>query len=109
MAFGCPLAQNHVDEAFILGNQSPLKAAKSEFGPPYAEERIDYILRTGANWSGPIGQFHLTVDKGEPGSLVSFCGQGIKKTSDTKFEMSKTNFSPEGDLAVLILKKMPSQ
>jgi len=30
----------------------------------------------------------------------------VKKTSDTKFEMTKTDFSPEGDLAVLILKKM---
>jgi hypothetical protein len=81
------------------------KAAKSEYGPPYGEERIDYILRTGANWSGPIGQFHLTVDKGDAGSLAGFRGQGVKKTSDTKFEMTKTNFSPDGDLAVLILKK----
>jgi hypothetical protein len=85
------------------------KAAKSEFGPPYAEQRIDYVLRTGANWSGPIGQFHLVVDKGDPGNLVSFCGQGVRKTSDTKFEMTKTNFSPEGDLAVLILSKMQSK
>ena len=98
-----------LDADFFASIERLRKAAKSEFGPPYAEERIDYILRTGANWSGPIGQFHLTVDKGEPGSLVSFCGAGVKKTSDTKFEMSKTNFSPEGDLAVLILKKMPSQ
>ena len=85
------------------------KAAKSQFGAPYSEERIDYILRTGANWSGPIGQFHLTVDKGNPTSLVSFCGQNVKKTGDTKFEMSKTNFSPDGDLAVLILTKLPAQ
>jgi hypothetical protein len=98
-----------LDGDFFASIERLRKAAKSEFGPPYAEERIDYILRTGANWSGPIGQFHLTVDKGEPGSLVSFCGQGVKKTGDTKFEMSKTNFSPDGDLAVLILKKMPSQ
>jgi hypothetical protein len=32
----------------------------------------------------------------------------VKKTSETKFEMSKTNFSPDGDLAVLILKKTPN-
>lgn len=25
-----------------------------------------------------------------------------------RFEMTKTNFSPDGDLAVLILKKMPN-
>jgi hypothetical protein len=82
------------------------KAAKSEFGPPYAEQRIDYVLRTGANWSGPIGQFRLVVDKGDAGNLVSFCGQGIRKASETKYEMTKTGFSPEGDLAVLILVKM---
>jgi hypothetical protein len=98
-----------LDSDFLAAIERLRKAAKSEFGPPYGEERIDYILRTGANWSGPIGQFHLTVDKGEAGSLVSFCGQGVKKTSDTKFEMSKTDFSPEGDLAVLILKKMPTK
>jgi hypothetical protein len=98
-----------LDGDFFAAIERLRKAAKSEFGPPYSEQRIDYILRTGANWSGPIGQFHLTVDKGEASSLISFCGQGAKKTSDTKFEMSKTNFSPDGDLAVLILKKMPAQ
>jgi Domain of unknown function (DUF4424) len=95
-----------LDNDFFATIDRLRKAAKSEFGPPYSEERIDYILRTGANWSGPIGQFHLTVDKGEASSLVSFCGQGVKKTSDTKFEMTKSNFSPDGDLAVLILRKM---
>ncbi|HEY6258783.1 MAG TPA: DUF4424 domain-containing protein [Xanthobacteraceae bacterium] len=95
-----------LDGDFFATIERLRKAAKSEFGPPYAEQRIDYILRTGANWSGPIGQFHLTVDKGDASSLVSFCGTGVKKVSDTKFEMSKTDFSPDGDLAVLILKKM---
>jgi hypothetical protein len=94
-----------LDADFFATIERLRKAAKSEFGPPYSEERIDYILRTGANWSGPIGQFHLTVDKGDSSSLVGFCGKGVKKISDTKFEMSKTNFTPDGDLAVLILKK----
>jgi hypothetical protein len=98
-----------LDSDFFATIERLRKAAKSEFGPPYSEERIDYILRTGANWSGPIGQFRLTVDKGAASSLISFCGQGVKKTSDTKFEMTKTDFSPDGDLAVLILKKMAAQ
>jgi hypothetical protein len=98
-----------LDSDFFASIERLRKAANSEFGPPYAEQRIDYILRTGANWSGPIGQFHLAVDKGEAGNLVSFCGQGVRKTSDTKFEMTKTNFSPEGDLAVLILSKIQSK
>jgi hypothetical protein len=97
-----------LDSDFYASVERLRKAAKSEFGPPYSEQRIDYILRTGANWSGPIGQFHLTVEKGEASSLVSFCGPGAKKTGDTKFEMTKTDFSPDGDLAVLILKKMPA-
>ncbi|HEY2230292.1 MAG TPA: DUF4424 family protein [Xanthobacteraceae bacterium] len=63
-----------LDNDFFATIERLRKAAKSEFGPPYAEQRIEYILRAGANWSGPIGQFHLTVDKGEAGSLVSFCG-----------------------------------
>jgi hypothetical protein len=32
----------------------------------------------------------------------------VKKTRDTRFEMTKTNFSPDSDRAVLILKKMPN-
>ena len=95
-----------LDSDFLATIERLRKAAKSEFGPPYSEERIEYVLRTGANWSGTIGQFHLTIDKGDASSLVSFCGDGVKKTGDTKFEMTKTNFSPAGDLAVLILKKM---
>jgi hypothetical protein len=98
-----------LDSDFYASIDRLRKAAKSEFGPPYSEQRIDYILRTGANWSGPIGQFHLTIDKGDASSLVGFCGQGVKKTGDTKFEMSKTDFSPDGDLAVLILKKMTTK
>jgi hypothetical protein len=98
-----------IDSDFMAALDRARKAAKSEFGAPFSEQRIDYVLRTGANWSGPIGTFHLTVDKGKPSSMVSFCGQNVKKTGDTKFEMTKTNFTPEGDLAILILDKMGPQ
>ena len=94
-----------IDQAFMATIQSLRKANKSEFGPPYNEQRIDYILRTGANWSGPIGDFELTVDKGTPDALVSFCGKNVKKISATQFQMQQKDFSPEGDLAVLILTK----
>ena len=95
-------------------NSSPRSSARaaasnSKFGAPYSEQRIDYILKTGANWSGPIKEFRLVVDKGEPDSLVSFCGQDVKKISDTQFEMRKIEFTPDGNLAILILKKLPPQ
>ena len=84
------------------------KAAKgSEFGQiPYAERHIDYILKTGANWAKPIGDFRLTVDKGAPKNLVSFCANGVKKIAPTKFEVRKTDFTPTEDLNVLIFVPM---
>jgi hypothetical protein len=98
-----------LDFEFLAAIERARKAANSTFGAPYSEERVDYILRTGANWSGPIKDFHLVVDKGDADNLVSFCGQSIKKISDTQFEVRRLDFVPDGNLAVLILKKLPSQ
>jgi len=95
-----------IDKAFMATIQSLRKQNKSEFGPPYSEQRIDYILKTGANWSGPIQSFELTVDKGAPDALVSFCGAGVKKISATQFQMTAKDFSPDGNLSVLILRKI---
>jgi hypothetical protein len=67
------------------------------------EKRIDYILSTGANWAGPIADFTLVVDKGDPANLVSFCATGVKKISPTQFEVHYTEFTPKSDLAILIL------
>lgn len=72
-------------------------------GPPLFEKRIAYVLTTGANWAGPIGDFRLTVDKGSPDSLVSFCADGVKKIGPTLFELRRTNFTPTRDLNILIL------
>jgi hypothetical protein len=65
---------------------------------------IEYVLKTGANWAGPIKDFRLVVDKGSPDNLVSFCGQGVRRIGPTQFEMKKPDFTPQQDLAVLILK-----
>jgi hypothetical protein len=97
------------DYEFLAAVERARRAVGSRTGAPYSEQRIDYILKTGANWSGPIKDFRLVVDKGEPDSLVSFCGQDVKKISDTQFELRRANFVPDGNLSVLILKKLPSQ
>ncbi len=96
-----------IDQSFLATIQGLRKATRSEFGPPYREQRIDYILRTAANWSGPIGNFELVVDKGSPDALVSFCGKNVKKISATQFQMQQKNFLPDGNLSVLILDKIP--
>ena len=49
------------------------------------------------------------VDKGEPANLVSFCGAGVKKIGLTQFEMRKTDYTPDGNFSVLILKRAPRQ
>jgi len=96
-----------IDNSFLAAIQNSRQANKSEFGPPYSEQRIDYILKTGANWSGPIQDFQLVVDKGAPDAMVSFCGSNVSKISPTQFQMKQSNFTPDGDLAVLILDKIP--
>lgn len=72
--------------------------------PRYTEQWIEYVLVTGGNWKKPIGDFRLTVDKGKPSTLVSFCGEGVRKVSPTRFEMRKTNWRPEKDLSILFLE-----
>jgi hypothetical protein len=68
-----------------------------------SETWVDYILTTGANWAEPIGEFRLVVDKGSSNNLVSFCGEGVRKISPTRFEIRRRNYTPTSDLSVLIL------
>ncbi|TIO09251.1 DUF4424 domain-containing protein [Mesorhizobium sp.] len=83
------------------------KAAKGnpDGTPRYFESRIAYILTTGGNWAtGAIGKFKLTVDKGDPKNLVSFCGENVRKVGPTRFEMTAENFYPEHDIDILLLE-----
>ena len=80
-----------------------------DVGAPFNEERIEYILTTGGNWKSPIGDFHMTIDKGEPANLVSFCGEGVVKTGPTTFEVHHANYMPTREVSVLILKPLPKQ
>jgi len=100
--------QNYcLDREFMSAIERARREAKSQYGAPYSEERIEYILKTGANWAGPIKDFRLVVDKGEASNLVTFCGKGIRKIGATQFEMRRTDFTPDKDLHVLILKRLP--
>ncbi len=78
---------------------------------PYTESWISYIWSTGANWGGPIGNFTLTIDKGDSGNLVSFCGENVKKIGPTTFQMTATDWYPPygQELEVLLLVKNEMQ
>jgi hypothetical protein len=96
-----------VDDGFLATVEKSKKP-----GEQYAsltEQRIEYILSSGANWKAPIGDFRMVVDKGDPANIVSFCGAGVRKIAPTQFEVRHTNFTPTGDVSILILAPQPKQ
>lgn len=70
---------------------------------------VDYVLTTGRNWKGPIGHFRLTVDKGKPENVVSFCMSDVRKAGPTTFTVEKTDFEPDKDLHIMIVEDMPPE
>jgi hypothetical protein len=95
-----------IDSTFLAAVDRSRKADGSD---TLTERRIDFVLKTGSNWESSIHQFHVVIDKGSPKNLVSFCGEDVKKTGPTTFEMTKTDFEPDQDLAILILTPMQEQ
>ena len=71
--------------------------------PMIAERRINYVLRTGANWAGPIRSFRLTIDPGSSDRLISFCSGRLQPTAPNAPEFAAKDFTPEGDLKILIV------
>lgn len=96
------------DDSFIGTVKKTLPNPDEPYGAPFTESWLSYIWSTGANWAGPIGRFHLTIDKGLPQNLVSFCWDGkVTKTGPTTFEMEAKDWWPPYDreLEVLILNR----
>lgn len=74
-------------------------------GPSLEMATTDYILRTANNWQGPIGRFHLTLDKLAPDNVISLCWDGdLKKTGPTTFEFNATNFAPRQDIHMVVMR-----
>jgi hypothetical protein len=67
------------------------------------ERRIAYVLKTGANWAGPIKDFRMIVDKQKPDRLISFCADDIKPITSSAFEVRAKDFVPSRDLKILIV------
>jgi hypothetical protein len=96
-----------VDADFLAAIDRRAAATGRDFAT-LPEKRIHYVLTTGANWRSPIARFRLVVDKGSVANLVSFCGEGVRKISPTRFEMVKANWVPTRDLKVLIVEPAPA-
>jgi len=86
------------------------KVASEEAGGMMQAFTTDYILMSGNNWKGPIGHFHLTLDKLKPDNILSLCWDGaLKKTGATTFEATRDNFAPKSDIRLLVLENAPKQ
>ncbi len=68
-------------------------------------EAVRYVLKTGANWSGPIGDFTLKLDKAGT-VLLSTCpipGLSLRKEGNT-FIAHATDYTPVVDLNILFVR-----
>ncbi|MCL4674816.1 MAG: DUF4424 family protein [Pararhodobacter sp.] len=63
---------------------------------------IDYILTTGANWRGPIGDFTLVVEAPGAHDFLFLCLPGARWVSQSRVEFSARDFVPTQDLSIYI-------
>ena len=97
------------DDDLIATVKKTLASPDEYYTAPYYESWISYIWSTGNNWAGPIEDFTLTVDKGDPRNLVSFCWDGeVAKIGPTTFRMKAKDWYPPYDheLDILILDRI---
>lgn len=87
-----------VDHKFVASVRAQPRAG-------FMSDYLRYVLVTGANWKGPIGDFRMTVDKGQASNMVSFCGDHVHKIGPTAYQVHYLNFTPKRDVGVLILNR----
>ncbi|TQX85194.1 MULTISPECIES: DUF4424 domain-containing protein [Rhizobium] len=97
------------DAAFTKAAHTLYSKAADDNGKSFQsfEQYLSYVIKSGGNWAGPIGSYRLVVDKGDPKTLVSFCGDGVKKIGPTQFELKSQNYKPERDIDILLLRTVP--
>jgi hypothetical protein len=76
--------------------------------------QLSYILTTGANWAGPIGSFHLTID-GSPGArapaqvgLIAGCTEmPLHRSGPVRLEGVASDYVPRRDLNIMMVLAPP--
>ena len=65
---------------------------------------VRYVLKTGANWRGPIGKFHLEVHPTHPNDLILLDGKyPMKRQKNGVYVINLENFKPSEDLRIWII------
>jgi Domain of unknown function (DUF4424) len=84
-----------VDEQFVGAAKEKAKGnSLKDHAKSFSEKWIEYLLTTGANWSGPIRKFRLVVDKGRADNLVSFCGNVYAKSDPPSWSSLRPTLFP---------------
>lgn len=82
-----------------IENRVKMAVAKGPDSVTVSYRKVEYILGTGRNWKGPIGEFRLKLVKERPDQFVSVCFPGKpEKTSPTVYEFYQKDFIPQDTL-----------
>lgn len=99
------------DKTYCLSKELIAAAQKSladESGASaYYTNFLSYALSDNPETMGTIKTFSLKVDSGDAANVVSFCGDGVRKTGPTSYEMTATDYDAAKGLDILML--VPAQ
>jgi hypothetical protein len=84
--------------------EAAIRAKSQKISGMLNQTNTQFVIKTANNWKGPIGRFHLIVDKLKPENILSFCWPGtLNKISKTRFESTLSNFAPRSDIDLMVL------
>ncbi len=84
-----------------IENRVRREVSKGATGVSVTYDSVEYILGTGRNWKGPIGEFKLRLVKYKPEQFVSLCFPGAPtKISPTVYEFVQKDYVPQDKLIV---------
>ncbi|HEY7901384.1 MAG TPA: DUF4424 family protein [Caulobacteraceae bacterium] len=75
---------------------------------PVRLQWLEYVLRTGANWAGPISRFHLEITPPAGGLAASCAIAGLRlERRGGALVADQLAFTPRGDIAAAFLARAP--
>lgn len=86
--------------------RAALNAGMPEGFATYTSAEVAYVLTTGANWRGPIEDFHLVVESPVELDWVFTCFPGAQRLAPNRIEARLTDFTPTEDLRVYVSAAM---
>lgn len=96
----CTFDSQYLEE-FIEQWRHDSKKKKSKCKQLY---EVRYVLKTGANWRGPIGKFHLEIHPTHSNDLIILDGKyPMKCQRNGVYVINLENFKPTEDLRIWIL------